>query len=128
MSGKWWVILVQAILLVALSIYVFGHPGVTLLSIAYWVSVLILGAGLAGIGGSLVTREQNRETSGLLWSIGSSVFGLLLLARIGFAMQLITNLLGTWMIVTGAWLIYQGWQYRNRSALGRVIFLLACYL
>ena len=91
MSGKWWVILVQAILLVALSIYVFGHPGVTLLSIAYWVSVLILGAGLAGIGGSLVTREQNRK---LLVCCGALAVQCLAFAagRIGFAMQLITNL------------------------------------
>lgn len=124
---KWWVILIQGILLIVLSIYVFNHPGVTLLSIAFWISLLILGAGLTGIIGSLLTKEQDRETPSLLWSIGSTLLGLLLLAKIGFAMELITNLLGIWMVVTGAWLMHQGWSYRKSSSLGWVAFVIGLF-
>ena len=48
---KWWVILIQGILLIGLSMYVFSHPGITLAAIALWLSVLILISGVAGLLG-----------------------------------------------------------------------------
>ena len=121
---KWWVILVQGILLIILSIYVFNHPGATLLSITFWISLLILCAGLAGVLGWLLGNAEQRENSSLLWSIASALFGLLLITKIGFAMDLLTNLLGVWMIMTGAWLAQQGWANRSNGSLGWITLIL----
>jgi uncharacterized membrane protein HdeD (DUF308 family) len=115
---KWWVILVQGILLVILSFYVFNHPVVALATLSFWISLMILFAGLAGIIGWFAAGPEQRETTDLLWSIASALLGLLLLAKIGFAMDLFTNLLGIWMIITGGWLIKHGWANKDNGASG----------
>ena len=113
---KWWVILIQGLLLIILSIYVFNHPGLTLLGLTFWISLLIFISGLAGIGGWLFAGADERETSSLLWSLASALFGFLLITRIGFAMNLFTNLLGLWILITGGWLVQQGWATQRRRA------------
>jgi uncharacterized membrane protein HdeD (DUF308 family) len=120
---KWWVLLIQGILLIILGIYVFNHPGVTLLSITFWISLMIFLAGIAGILGWLFAPKDHRETSNLLWSIASALLGFLLLDRIGFAMDLLTNLLGFWMILTGGWLMQQGWPHRGDGSSGWLMLI-----
>ncbi|HEX5152977.1 MAG TPA: DUF308 domain-containing protein [Parafilimonas sp.] len=120
---KWWVILIQGILLIVLSIYVFSHPGIALASLALWLSILILIGGFAGLLGWWLTSTDARETSSLLWSIGSIVLGLVLLVKTGFTMQLLATLVGIWMIVTGGWLMQQGWSQRRNGFVFWVIFI-----
>ena len=120
---KWWVILIQGILLIVLSIYVFSHPGIALASLALWLSILILIGGFAGLFGWWLTSSDARETSSLLWSIGSIVLGLVLLVKTGFTMQLLATLVGIWMIVTGGWLMQQGWSQRGKGFVFWVIFI-----
>lgn len=121
---KWWVILIQGVLLFILSIYIFNHPGLTLLGLTFWISISIFISGLAGIGGWLFASADERETSSLLWSIASALFGLLLIAKIGFAMNLLTNLLALWMIITGGWLMQQGWTNKSNGAIGWIVLII----
>jgi uncharacterized membrane protein HdeD (DUF308 family) len=120
---KWWVLLIQGILLIILSIYVFNNPMLALLSLSFWISLLILFAGLAGIIGWFAAEKENRGTSGILWSIASIVLGILLIAKIGFAMNLLTNLFGIWMIITGFWLTEEGWNHRSNGSMGWVTLI-----
>lgn len=120
---KWWVILIQGILLIMLSFYVFNHPGATLVGMAFWMSLFILVAGVTGIIGWFVAEKQQRETYQLVWSIASALFGVLLLSRIGFAMDMFTNLLGFWMVLTGVWLTQNGWVGRNTGAMGWITLI-----
>ena len=46
---KWWVILVQGILLIILSFYIFQNPVEVLAGISLWFGLLVLAAGLLGI-------------------------------------------------------------------------------
>lgn len=112
---KWWVILIQGVLLIVLSFYVFSHPGIALAGLSLWLSILILIGGIAGLAGWWLTSSQARETSSLLWSIGSIVLGLVLLIKTDFTMQLLSTLVGIWMVVTGGWLVHQGWLQRNNN-------------
>src|SRR4029079_310499 len=120
---KWWLILVQGVLLIMLSIYVFGHPGIALASLALWLSILILISGIAGLLRWWFTSPDAREILSLLWSVGSIVVGLVLLIKTYFNMQLLAVLVGTWMIVTGGWLMQQGWTQRRNSFVAWVIFI-----
>jgi uncharacterized membrane protein HdeD (DUF308 family) len=120
---KWWVLLIQGILLIVLSIYVFNNPMLALLSLSFWISLLILFAGLAGIIGWFAAEKENRGTSGILWSIASIVLGILLIAKIGFAMNLLTNLFGIWMIITGFWLTEEGWNHRSNGSMGWITLI-----
>jgi uncharacterized membrane protein HdeD (DUF308 family) len=123
MFRTWWVILIQGVLLIGLSIFIFNHPGIALASLALWFSILILIGGFAGLLGWWLTRSDARGILSLLWSIGSIVLGLVLLIKTGFAMQLLATLVGIWMIVTGGWLIQQGWTHRRRGFMAWVILI-----
>jgi len=117
---KWWVILIQGILVIGLSLYVFSHPGIALASLALWLSILILISGVAGLLGWWL---GTRETLSLLWSIGSIVVGLVLLTKADFTIQLLSVLVGIWMIVTGGWLMQQGWMQRHNRFVAWIIFI-----
>lgn len=120
---KWWLILIQGVLLIALSMYIFSHPGIALAAIALWLSILILISGFAGLIGWWLTKSDARETSSLLWSAASIVLGLVLLTKADFTLQLLSMLVGLWMIGTGGWLMYQGWIQRHNGFLFWVIFI-----
>jgi uncharacterized membrane protein HdeD (DUF308 family) len=120
---KWWVILIQGVLLIALSIFVFSHPGIALASLALWLSILILVTGVAGLFAWLLAGSRARETTSLFWSIGSIVLGLVLLIKAGFTVQLLATLVGIWMIATGGWLVQQGWLQRRNGFVAWVILI-----
>ena len=120
---KWWLNLIQGILLIALGIYVYNQPYSMLTGLAFWMSVLILGAGLAAITGWLVDTPKQREGSSLVWGILSTAFGIIFLLKIDIAMNLLKNLLGIWMIVTGAWLAMIGWSNRHYGSRGWLVLV-----
>jgi uncharacterized membrane protein HdeD (DUF308 family) len=120
---KWWVILIQGVLLILLSTYVFSHPGIALAGIALWLSILVLISGLAGLLGWWLTNADSRETSSLLWSIGCIVLGLVLLTKTDFTLQLLSTIIGIWMIGTGAWLMQQAWTQRSNRFIAWIVFI-----
>jgi uncharacterized membrane protein HdeD (DUF308 family) len=120
---KWWVILIQGILLIALSIFVFSHPGIALKSLAKLLSILILITGVAGLVAWLLGGSRTRETTSLFWSIGSIVLGLVLLIKAVFTVQLLATLVGIWMVATGGWLVQQGWLQRRNGFVAWVILI-----
>jgi uncharacterized membrane protein HdeD (DUF308 family) len=123
MFRTWWVILLQGVLLIGLSIFIFGHPGIALASLAAWFSILILISGFVGLIAWWLTRSNSRETLSLFWSVGSIVLGLVLLTKADFATQLLSTLVGIWMIVTGGWLVQQGWTQRRNGFVAWVILV-----
>jgi uncharacterized membrane protein HdeD (DUF308 family) len=120
---KWWVILIHGVLLIALSMYIFSHPGIALAGLALWFSILVLISGFAGLLGWWLTGSGARETSSLLWSAACIVLGLVLLTKTDFTLQLLSVLVGIWMIGTGGWLMFQGWTQRHHGFLFWVIFI-----
>ena len=58
---KWWVILLQGILLVILSIYIFNYPAIVLAGISLWFGLLLLITGGVGIISWLSGDKQERE-------------------------------------------------------------------
>ena len=71
---KWWVILLQGILLIILSFYIFQHPVEVLAGISLWCGLLVLAAGLLGITAWLASDKAESESMSLLWSILSAAF------------------------------------------------------
>ncbi len=120
---KWWVILLQGILLIILSIYIFNNPVEVLAGISLWVGLLALATGAIGIIAWLVADKSDKEGMSLLWSIVTLLFGLLMLKNVLATMITINVLFGCWMIVTGIWLAQKGWGFREKTSLGWVIFI-----
>ncbi|ULQ57180.1 DUF308 domain-containing protein [Flavihumibacter rivuli] len=121
---KWWVILIQGILMILLSFYIFNNPGVVLTGISLWISILVLGAGIAGLVAWLVSEKEDRDTGALLWSIATILFGILMLGNLFITMKTVTLFFGAWMAMTGWMLASTGWELRSVSNSGWALLII----
>ena len=71
---KWWVVLIQGILLILLSLYIFNNPVAVLAGISLWVGILVLAGGLVGIIAWLVADKAEKEKIEKLNTADSLVF------------------------------------------------------
>ncbi len=121
---KWWVLLLQGILMSVLGYFFINHPEEVLLAVSFWAALFVTVTGGLGIIGWLGSNKEEREGGMLLWSLLTLVAGLLMLFKIGVTAKSITIILGLWVIVTGLWLMSAGWSFRTRSAFGYLVALL----
>lgn len=117
---KWWVVSLQGLLLIILSIYMFQNPVAVLASISLWFGLVVLATGLLGVVSWVAADTSEREGTSLLWSLITAAFGLVMLGNMSATMQTISVMFGLWMLATGLQLARSGWSLRNRSALGWV--------
>jgi uncharacterized membrane protein HdeD (DUF308 family) len=115
---KWWVVLLQGILLIILSVYIFQNPVEVLAGISLWCGLLVLAAGLLGIIAWLAVDKTEREGMSLLWSILTAAFGLLMLLKLLATMKILTVIFGLWMLLTGLLLVQSGWSLRSKNSFG----------
>src|SRR2546423_11166661 len=115
---KWWVVLLQGILLIILSIYIFQNPVEVLAGISLWFGLLVLAAGVLGIIGWLAADRAEREGMSLFWSTLTAVLGLLMLLHLLATMKTLTVIFGLWMLVTGLLLVQSGWLLRSKNSFG----------
>ena len=112
---KWWVVLLQGILLIILSIYIFQNPVEVLAGISFWCGLLVLATGLLGIIAWLAADKSEREGMSLFWSILTAAFGLLMLLHLFATMKILTVIFGLWMLITGLLLVQSGWSLKSRK-------------
>lgn len=120
---KWWVVLVQGVLLLLISLFIFRNPATVLTSISIWVGLLIMISGLIGIFASLYNDHSDHKLWSVLWSALSAVFGFLLLINVLVTMKAITILFGLWLIFGGIRFIASGWIIRSKDSLGWVVII-----
>lgn len=121
---KWWLILLQGILLIVLSVYIFNNPVVVLAGISLWFGILVIVAGLIGIVTWLFADTLEKEGMSLLWSIFTVAFGILMLTNVLVTMKTITLIFAFWMLATGLKLIQSGWTIKDKNTLGWLMILL----
>ena len=105
---KWWLGLIQGIVLIILSIYIFNNPLNALKGISVWIGILILFTGLVGIFSWMAADRDKREKSSLLWSLLTIVFGIVMLLHLFTTIRIIELLFGLWMVFLGLHFIEQG--------------------
>lgn len=120
---KWWVILLQGILLIIIGFIFFNNPVKVLAVISLWVGILTLAAGIIGLTAYFMMAREERENSSLLWSIITLLLGLLMLTKVGLTMKTITVLFGLWILFTGIWLLAAGWDHLRSSMTGWIMLL-----
>jgi uncharacterized membrane protein HdeD (DUF308 family) len=121
MFRKWWLILIQGIILIILSIYIFNHPLDILAGISVWFSILVLAAGVIGIASWIMADREGREVISFLWSLATVILGIIMLLNLMATMKILTVIFGLWMLVTSLHLIESGWPMRVENALGWVL-------
>src|SRR5262249_35855386 len=120
---KWWVVLLQGILLIILSTYIFQNPVAVLTGISFWFGLVVLATGLLGIIGWLAADKPEREGMSLCWSTLTAAFGLLMLLHLFATMRIITVIFGLWMLVTGVLLAKSGWSLKGKNSFGWVMII-----
>ena len=121
---RWWVLLIQGILLIILAIFIFNNPINVLAGISIWVGILVVIAGMAGIFGWLSAEKEERESGSLLWSIVTVLFGIVLLSNLLATMKALTILFGVWLLLGGIHLIRSGLALRRKSSSSGVFIII----
>ena len=113
---KWWMLLLQGVLLIVIAFMFFNNPAGVLAVISMWFGILTLIAGAVGLIGNLLMKNEEREGGSLWWSILTLLFGILMLAKLGLTMKAITVIFGLWILVTGTVLLSAGLEHRKAGA------------
>ena len=112
---KWWVSLIQGIILIILSIYIFNNPLGALKGISVWIGLLILFTGLVGIISWMAGDRDKKEYSSLLWSFLTIVFGVVMLLNLFTATRIVEILFGLWMVFLGLHFIEDGLVFKKHQ-------------
>ena len=118
MLKKWWVILLQGILMFILGLFIFSNPVEVLAGISLWFGIIILVTGVIGVFGWIFAGSGERDTGSLLWSLLSALFGILILSNLLVAMKAVTIIFGLWVLLTGLSLAANGWSLKKESSMG----------
>lgn len=120
---KWWMILLQGILLIIIAFVFFNNPVGVLAVISLWFGILTLAAGALGLIANLMIKNEERDSGSLWWSIATVLLGILMLAKVGLTMKAITVIFGLWILITGIVLLSAGWEHRKAGAVGWIMLL-----
>jgi uncharacterized membrane protein HdeD (DUF308 family) len=123
LTRKWWLILIQGILLILLSFYIFTHPVAVLASLSFWFGLAVLLAGIIGVAAWISTEKSDRENISLFWSLATAVFGILLLLNLLVTMTTIAVIFGIWILLTGIQLIQLGWSIQKQNSNGLILII-----
>lgn len=121
---KWWVVLIQGILLLLLSFFIFRNPVTVLSSVSIWMALLILISGIISLVTSFVGDKSEHKGLAILWSLATIIFGFLLLTNMLVTMKAITILFGLWMLAGGVRFTAAGWTIKSVSPLGWLVIII----
>lgn len=121
LSRKWWVILIQGILMIVLSIIIFNNPDAVLATLAFWLGVIVILTGLAGIIAWLSNTKEKRDIFSLIGSVAVLIIGILMVTKTGITMKAITLLFGLLVTAIGVILINGSWNEREKWSLWWII-------
>ena len=120
---KWWVVLLQGILLLLISLFIFRNPATVLSGVSIWMGLLIFISGVIALLTTFANDKSENKIILILWSLLTIVFGFLMLTNILVTMKAITLLFGIWMLVGGLRFLAAGWVIRGENSLGWVVIL-----
>ena len=113
---KWWVSLIQGIILIILSIYIFNNPLDALKGISVWIGILILFTGLVGIISWMAADRDKKEFSSLLWSFLTILFGIVMLLNLFTTIRIVEIFFGLWMVFLGLHFIEDGLVFKKHQS------------
>jgi len=118
LKRKWWITLIQGILFVIFSFYIFSNPALILRTISLWFSIAVFFIGAVGLVSWLMDRQEDKETMPLIWSLVTCALALLMLSNMFTLMKAISILFGAWMLIAGLAVMMSGWKARKKHTVG----------
>ena len=114
---SWWVILIQGILVILLSLLVFNNPGVVLASLSLWLGIIVLATGLYGVIAYFATSKDDRDIITLFGSIAMGVIGFMMISKLIIGMIAISIAFGIIVAVIGLSLLSGSWKARKHFSM-----------
>ncbi len=121
---NWWVVLIQGILMIGLSVIIFNNPGAVLTSVALWLGVMVIITGLVGVIAYLTNAKEERDNYSLFGSIAILIIGILMISKIVVTIKAITIIFGIFSVIIGFILLSGSWSGRKQWSLWWLIALL----
>src|SRR6187402_2837614 len=75
---KWWVILLQGILLLLTSLFIFRNPATVLSGVSIWMGLLIFISGVIALLTTFANDKSENKLMLITWSALTIVFGFLM--------------------------------------------------
>ena len=116
-SRKWWVILLQGIFMIVLSIIIFNNPDAVLSTLAFMLGVIVIATGLIGLIAWFVITKEKRDMFSLIGSSTVLIIGIIMVTNTGITMKAITLLFGLLVAAVGVILISGSWNERKKWSL-----------
>ncbi len=124
---NWWVLLIQGILMIGLSVVIFKNPNAVLAAVALWLGVIVLVTGLVGFISWFSMANEERSISIMLGSCAMIIIGLLMITKMLITIKAITVLFGLLTAIVG-WMVLSGsWNARKQWSLWWVVALLGVF-
>lgn len=123
----WWVILIQGIIMIILSIIIFNNPTVVLAAMAFWLGITVIISALVGMAAYFSATKSERDIFTLLGSIASLIVGLLMISHILATIKAITLVFGLMAAIVGLVLIAGSWSARKQWSLWWVVALIGAF-
>jgi uncharacterized membrane protein HdeD (DUF308 family) len=121
LSRKWWVILIQGIILIVLSIIIFNNPDAVLTALAFWIGLIVIVTGLIGMISWFASTKEKRDTFSIIGSSTVLIIGIIMVTNTGITMKAITLLFGLLVAAVGVILISGSWNERKKWPLWWII-------
>lgn len=121
---KWWVILLQGILMIVLSFLIFNNPDTVLLAMAFWLGAIVIVSGIIGIIAWFANEKEARDMPVLLASLVMLIIGLLMISKMFVTIKAITLVFGLLAAVVGLVLISGSWNGRKEWSMWWLIGLM----
>ena len=113
---RWWLLLLNGILFLILGVVSLAYPVTALFSVAVYIGVVALVAGI----GSIVVALSNMRIRGWGWRLLEGVidviFGLLMLGSPLLSAAMIPVLIGIWVFVRGLMYVADSLAWRRRGS------------
>jgi uncharacterized membrane protein HdeD (DUF308 family) len=114
LKSKWWVLLVQGIFMVLLSIIIFKNPDAVLAAVAFWLGVLVIAIGVFGLIAYFANGKANRDVFSIIGSSAVLLVGIIMVSKMDITMKAITILFGILVATIGVVLIYGSWKEKTK--------------
>jgi len=111
---KWWVVFIQGLLMIALSIIIFNNADAVLTAIAFWLGLVVILTGLIGVITYFASAVEQRDVFNLLGSGAIFITGILMASDIFITMKAITLVFGVLVSIVGVVLISGSWNSREK--------------
>jgi len=121
---NWWMILIQGILMIVLSIMIIRNPEAVLSAAAFYAGLVVLIAGVVGIIAYFANDKNNREIFTLLGSAATLIVGIMMVSNLFVTAKAITILFGLIVSLVGLVLLSGSWNNRKSWSLWWIIALL----